>query len=189
MHGAIEVAKVNHIFNQEMGFITIVEPHLIVEQADYSLSTALTAFISSMISDIKENEETPAGAITNRALGGATVYAGTRMRLLLGGVTTSLLASYIITQGIAHDARNHPITIFPLIKRNAPWVAGIEGASGRGVVGVIAGKVIKTLKSVNKVITAFTELYDEVEEAAKVIPKATDVGSNHHDDPKLGRYD
>jgi len=189
MHGAIEVAKVNHIFNQEMGFITIVEPHLIVEQGDYSLSTALASFISALASDVQENNETSAGAATNLAIGGGALYAGRTMRLLLGGLTTRLIGAYVISQMLVPaDARNHPLTIFPLIKRDAPWIAGLEGASGRGVVGIIAGKVITTLKSVTKLITTLSSRTDDVKEAAGVIPNALNMGDESNEDSKVGGF-
>lgn len=175
MRGAIEAAKVTHIFNQEMGFITIVEPHLIVEQGDYSLSTALAAFFTSLVDDVQENEETAAGKGTNRALAGGAIVGYAALRGFLGPLT-GLGANYIITQMlVADDARNHPLTIYPLVKRDAPWIGGIEGASGRGVIGVIGGKVIKTLKNVRKFVRAISDRIDEVEDAAKVIPRALDT--------------
>lgn len=191
MHGAIEVAKVTHIFNQEMGFISIVEPHLIVEQGDYSLSTALTAFFTALVGDIKENEETVAGKATSRVVGGGFVSAGALTYLATGPVTTGLAVNYIFTQLLASDARNHPLTIYPLVKRMVPWIGGIDGASGRGVIGVLAGKVIKGLKTVRKAVTALSDRVGDVADSAKVIPGAlntTGARGTSSDTPNLGNF-
>ena len=192
MRGAIEVDKVNHIFNQEMGFITIVEPHLIVEQGDYSLSTAITGFFNALSADIKENNESLAGMATNKIAAEAVVSGHYVLRNMFGGPITKLAASYIITQMfVADDARNHPLTLYPLVKRDVPWIGGIEGANGRGVLGVLAGKVIHTLENIDNFINAIDDTLDKVDTAARVIPKVLDktgFSSDAPTDSKLRNY-
>jgi hypothetical protein len=192
MQGAVEVAKVNHIFNQEMGFITIVEPHLIVEQGDYSLSTALSAFFSTLGNDIKDNNETPAGRAVNAVAGGGLKSAAAASLLVTGTTTTGLAINYIITQMLVPShARNHPLTIYPLVKRMVPWVSGIEGASGAGVIGVMGGKVVKHLKNVRKVIEAVSDRFGDLKESASAIPQTLDTtggSGTSSDTPTLGNY-
>ena len=193
MRGAIEVDKVNHIFNQEMGFITIVEPHLIVEQGDYSLSTAITAFFTALADDITENNETGAGYGVNKAVSTAINTGYNVLGQTFGGPLTKLAASYIITQVlVAGDARNHPLTIYPLVKRDIPWVGGIEGASGRGILGVLAGKFIHSLENIDKFINALSNKVDTIGDAIGVIPNTLEksgFSSGPTDDSTLRNYE
>jgi len=173
IHGAIEAAKVQHIFNQEMGFITIVEPHLIVEQGGYGMTAAIAMAKNSMVRDFGENSKTVAGRLANSAaIGVAKGGLNNPLSNFVGQFLNSFdraaetapeaVANYILTQIIVpYEARNHPLTIYPLVKRTAPWLSGLEGASGRGLIGVIGNTVIKSIKAVRnaaKVIRNFEQL-------------------------------
>ena len=194
VHGAVEVAKVSHIFNQEMGFITIVEPHLIVEQGDYSLSTALSATMSVLSEDVMENSRTRVGRTINRyandlvtgglpltmqvaggivggfagmILGPIGSAAGAGVGQIIGRSLTGVAANYIMTQMLVpSEARNHPLTIFPLVKRTAPWLGGIEGASGRGLLGMINGRAIKGLKNIRNLFNGIADRTGELADGA-----------------------
>lgn len=153
IHGAVEVAKVNHVFNMDMGFVTIVTPHLIVEQQDYSMSTALAAAMTQLGNDYSENSQTLAGTAVNKAATTAVKAAAATTTALSGGFNTKILGTFVLSQMfVPSEIRNHPLTIYPLTKRIAPWVAGIDGASGRGLLGVFNQKIVKGLKNTRRFI-------------------------------------
>lgn len=184
IHGAFEVAKVQHIFNQELGFISIVEPHAIVEVADFSVTAAIQAFmhrLSADVEDIPDGLKFAGSALASTATaatlgpGGPATVRLAKNTINKSNLTTMLALSasapsplntgatafFAISQMLARgDATDHPLTVCPLIKRGVPWLGGLDGASGQGFIGQFGTKIIKGIRYVRDFIRGVNRFAD-----------------------------
>lgn len=158
MNGNFEVKTVTHIYDVNIGFLTVITPHLMVSVNEDTESMAV--FQDSLIeSSLKLLSGV---AIVGFALLGglATVTTG-GLFLLVAGVALYAGASYLqsergvsgdaassflgielphfttvgyssyITSGGEHSVRRNPCRIDPLTYKGAPLVAGLDGWSKR----------------------------------------------------------
>jgi hypothetical protein len=177
MHGSIEVAKVTHTFNQEMGFISIVEPHLVVEQADYSMSAAVMAANDAFARDFVDLSSSSGGRTLLKYLSPVAATPEAQSEAINEKNTPALdfgpgefAVNYLFTQVVAgKDARSHPLTICPLVRRQTPWVAGIDGANGAGLLGVIYGKIVVGLGNINRVLSSIGKTFEDVSDGFETL--------------------
>lgn len=188
--GAVEVAKVQHTFNQDIGFISIIQPHLIVEVGDFSISTALGSFFQRVQADLAELEGTKIGNVATGVTSGITSSLLSSLSPVLGYNSVGQGGFFILSQLLArNEARNHPLTIFPLVKKSAPWLAGIEGASGRGLVGFFGQEIIGGIRNIRQFVKSLRTIPDFLEDAGALFEEFQDgLSPSFTNTPKSGRF-
>jgi hypothetical protein len=148
MAGPVEVESVNHSFDQENGFITVVAPRALVivnEAMTAGLLAALNGFfgnlgaeLSGAWQDIKEDPKQGVAGLAGAAVG----YAKTRAGIWVAGAALGALgiasAPIAITAGaalvamkllwMADDRQSaNPVFVAPMNRYGRPWVGGLNG--------------------------------------------------------------
>lgn len=204
IHGGVIAAKVQHSFNQETGFITIISPAALTEVADMTWGAAIQSFFARLTRDIQFLKSK--GAVgesfaevyewisNNLALAQyPELYASTNSALFPGNAAPSpsllpfvpLTMYYIAMASFAADFKQHPISILPLSKRGYPWLGGIDGAAGRSIIGQVGDNFIVGLRGINTFFDSASELKGIADRAVKSISEFPTKGDDLKTDEQL----
>jgi D-alanyl-D-alanine dipeptidase len=161
--GPVEVEQVIHSFTQEMGYVTIVKPRLVVninETAGASLSRQFGLVMSNVVRKIngtnpnvnatigsklsavnnginQQVSQLNNGTFTQGAVAGASLVTGGANPLI--GLLDLLSTAAFYTWADANKDTN-PILLQPLIRYNFPWLGGMQGFQITGLTGMAVAR-------------------------------------------------
>jgi endonuclease YncB( thermonuclease family) len=185
MHGAFEVKRVVHHFSPDIGFITTIDPHLIVhvnQDTDYWRSVLFSGACMTATLGIAAGLAFASPlALPMLALGVGSAFASA------GGLPTVGLLGFsmpwVSGQAPIGPSRMNPVRISPMMYKGAPYVIGLEGwlkyMDPASTIGTISGNVRHKLNMANEGVhksienwNKYMEAFWNVEEGIMNVPSA-----------------
>ena len=129
IYGPVEVKQITHIFSPETGFITQIQPDMVISHNAWSTECTFDAMLSvganlfNSVMDRFEGQDVPERS-TAQTLGAVAVGIGAAIPAGGLGAALMLLGGWKI---LNWSQGRHPIMITPLCHGPKPWFAGIDG--------------------------------------------------------------
>jgi len=130
MNGAFEVKRVVHHFSHESGYLTTINPHMIVHvnrDTDYWTSLGVSAAMFATTVGVTVGVGLLTGGVGSAAFAAGAMGGLAGMSGLPTGSILGISFPWISGQAKIGPSRHNPVRISPLVYKGEPYTVGLEG--------------------------------------------------------------